>query len=199
MIGQYDFLGTIRMTRNLILTKLLYPNARIIRFPFDIRNKKWITIGKGFTCGIGCRLEAHPETKLSKGELLEIGENVQINDYVHISSASKIYIGDNVLIASKVFITDHNHGNYGGSGFQDSPASIPSERGLHCSDVVIEANVWIGEFVSILPGVTIGSGSIIGTMSVVTKSIPPNSIAIGSPARVIRRFNFDNNIWEAVI
>jgi acetyltransferase-like isoleucine patch superfamily enzyme len=54
----------------------------------------------------------------------------------------------------------------------------------------------MGEFVSILPGVCIGEGAIIGTMSVVTHDIPSFSIAIGSPARVIKQFNFESNCWE---
>lgn len=197
MIGQYNSLGTLRMILNFILTKLFFPKARIIRFPFDIRNQNWIEIGKGFTCGVGCRLEAHPG-KHPKGNLLTIGKNVQINDYVHISAGQKISIGDNVLIASKVFISDHNHGKYSGIGFQDSPESIPQNRDLHFSDVIIEDNVWIGEFVSILPGVQIGRGSIIGTMSVVTKNIPKNCIAIGSPARVIKKYDFKTCRWEAI-
>ena len=60
---------------------------------------------------------------------------------------------------------------------------------------MLNSNVWIGEFVSILPGVTIGMGSIIGTMSVVTKSIPPYSIAVGSPAKVIKVYDFENKKW----
>jgi lipopolysaccharide O-acetyltransferase len=54
---------------------------------------------------------------------------------------------------------------------------------------IIEDNVWLGEFVSILPGVTIGKGNIIGANSVVTQDIPPYSIAVGTPARVAKRFD----------
>ena len=69
---------------------------------------------------------------------------------------------------------------------------------LDSRPVFIEDNVWIGEFVSVLPGVRIGEGSVIGTMSVVTHDIPPFSIAVGSPARVIKRFNFATSCWERV-
>lgn len=61
---------------------------------------------------------------------------------------------------------------------------------------MIEDNVWIGEFVSILPGVTIGKNSIIGTMSVITKDIPANCIAVGSPVNVIKKYSFEKKIWE---
>jgi lipopolysaccharide O-acetyltransferase len=67
---------------------------------------------------------------------------------------------------------------------------------LYSSPVIIEENVWIGEYVSILPGVTIGRGSIIGSMSVVNKNIPAFCIAVGAPAKVIKRYNFTTNKWE---
>ena len=63
---------------------------------------------------------------------------------------------------------------------------------------MIEKNVWLGEFVSVLPGVKIGEGSIVGTMSVVNKDIPPYSISVGSPARVVKKYNFDTNKWEKI-
>jgi acetyltransferase-like isoleucine patch superfamily enzyme len=197
MIGQYDFLGSLRMFRNLILTKLFFPRARIIRFPFDIRNKKWITIGYAFTSGVGCRLETHPNNKAVQKKLLIIGDNVEINDYVHINASERVVIGNNVLIASKVYISDTNHGNYSGS-IQDSPLTIPKERLLSTKPIIIDDNVWIGESVSIMSGVTIGKGSIIGANSVVTKDVPKYSIVIGIPSVIIKQYNFKTNKWEKV-
>ena len=154
-------------------------------------------IGKGFTCGLGLRMDAFPQSP-TKEALLRIGADVQMNDYVHIAAAKSVIIGDRVLIASKVFISDHDHGCYRGESLQDSPLIPPSKRALHCLPVVIEDDVWIGEFVAVLPGVTIGKGSIIGTHSTVTKSIPPYSIAVGSPARVMKQYSFDTKTWERV-
>ena len=134
---------------------------------------------------------------LKEKYLLEIGENVEINDDVHIGATEKIIIGDNVLIASKVYISDHNHGSYKGEE-QDSPMSIPKKRKIYSSPIKIEKNVWIGEFVSILQGVTIGEGAIIGTMSVVTKDIPPYTIAVGSPAKPIKIYNFETKKWDTI-
>lgn len=171
----------------------LFRNSRLIRFPFRLRGKKYIKIDIGFTTGFNCRLDAFNFFEVDN-YLIKIGKNVEINDDVHIAAIESVEIGDNVLIASKVFITDHNHGNYSKTK-QDSPNVPPSKRPLVSSPVKIEDNVWIGEFVSILPGVTIGKGSIIGTMSVVTKNIPPNSIAVGSPAKVIKKFDFGINEW----
>jgi acetyltransferase-like isoleucine patch superfamily enzyme len=109
-----------------------------------------------------------------------------------------VTIGDRVLIASKVFISDHNHGSYKGATGQSHPAQPPASRALHVAPVLIDDDVWIGEFVSILPGVHIGRGSVIGAQSVVTRDVPPGCVAVGNPARVIRRFNFDTSSWEPV-
>jgi acetyltransferase-like isoleucine patch superfamily enzyme len=130
--------------------------------------------------------------------LIHIGSDVSLNDYVHIAAIESVSIGDRVLIASKVFITDHDHGGYGRGGIHSDPRVAPAKRPLRAAPVVIGDDVWLGEFVSVLPGVQIGKGTIIGTMSTVTRDIPPYSIAVGSPARVIKQFNFANGMWERV-
>ena len=175
----------------------IFKNARLIRFPFRVRGKQYIKIGKGFTTGFNCRIDALNINNLDEKYLIEIGENVEINDEVHIGATEKIIIEDNVLIASKVYISDHNHGCYKGDE-QDSPMSIPKERKIYSSPIKIEKNVWIGELCCILQGVTIGEGSIIGAMSVVTKDIPPYTIAVGSPAKLIKRYNFENKKWDKI-
>ena len=78
------------------------------------------------------------------------------------------------------------------------PLLYVKERSLSSKSVIIKDNVWLGEHVSVLPGVTIGENSIIGANSVVTKSIPANSIAVGIPAKVIKQFNFETKRWEKV-
>jgi acetyltransferase-like isoleucine patch superfamily enzyme len=178
-----------------IRTKFVFRKARIIRFPFDLRGKRHIQISKGFTTGYNCRIEACPPTNK---KVLFIGDNFQMNDYVHITALDNVTIGKNVLIASKVYISDCSHGSYVGDDNDSSPLSIPKDRPLISKPVLIEDNVWIGEFVSVLPGVTIGKGSIIGTNSVVSRSLPPNVIAVGSPARPIKRFNFETQSWVKI-
>ena len=151
--------------------------------------------GSGLTCGVGCRFE----TKKGQGNpSLFIGKNVQINDYVHITAYQHVEIGDNVLLASKIYISDCSHGSYKGNEMDSNPKIAPNNRELITSPVQICDNVWIGEFVSILPGVTIGEGSIIGANSVVSKNIPPYVIAVGSPARPIKKYNFQQSKWERI-
>lgn len=181
------------MFLNLAKTKLFYPQARLIRFPIDIRGKKYIEFGTNLTTGIGCRIEAYPYKE--EKTIIKLGNNVQINDYVHIGAVGSITIGNNVLMASKIYITDHNHGSYNDME-SDSPKVPPIDRRPVIKPVIIGDNVWIGESACIMPGVTIGEGAIIGALSVVTKDIPPYSIAVGVPAKVIKTYNFEKNIWE---
>jgi acetyltransferase-like isoleucine patch superfamily enzyme len=199
MYKRYGFVGSIKLFFSLIYTKVFFNNARLIRLPFDIRNQHLIDLGTGLTTGFGCRIEAHPIQENSKSICIVFGENVQMNDYVHIAASEKITIGNNVLFASKIFISDLNHGNYSSNCHQDSPDTPPANRTLSAKQVVIADNVWVGESVSILSGVTIGRGSIIGCNSVVTKDIPANCIAVGNPAKAIKKFNFETQIWEKII
>lgn len=91
-----------------------------------------------------------------------------------------ISIGKNVLTGKKILITDNSHGKYA----DDVP---PSKRKLFSKGhVIIEDNVWIGEKVSILPGVRIGKSAIIAANAVVTKDVEPYSIVAGIPARKIK-------------
>ncbi len=164
-----------------------------------IRGLAFIKIGKGFYAGDRLWLEAvsaHGDRKYTPR--LIIKDNVAVNDMVHIAATNSVEIGNNVLIASKVFISDHNHGVYSGS-FQSAPSIPPNERPLTSDlSVTIGDNVWIGESVSVLPGARIGDGCVIGANSVVVGEIPPNSIAVGIPAKVIRTYDRSTGEWTAV-
>lgn len=178
-------------------TLFVVPSARLIRFPVDIRGKKYIDFGEKLTTGYHCRVETYPiETDVNK--VLRFGENVQINDFVHIAASQKVEIGNNVLIASKVFISDICHGDYSDSEKMSDPNEHPKDRKLSAKPVVIHDDVWIGEMVSILPGVEIGKGAIIGANSVVTKSVPEYCIVAGNPAKVIKMFDFETEKWQKV-
>lgn len=195
LLKRYSFFQLITLVFNKIRTIFIFKNARIIRFPIDIRGKRFINVTKGFTTGVGCRIEAYPT---NNEKVLFFGENFQMNDYVHITAMEHVKIGNNVLLASKIYISDCSHGSYAGNDNDSSPDSIPHNRKLFSKPITIEDNVWIGESVSVLPGVTIGKGSIIGANSVVSKSIPENVIAVGTPAKPIKKYNFEIKRWEKI-
>lgn len=179
----YSLPDLIRLCWSYVLTRILFSSARIIRQPCRIRGYKFMRIGHGFTTGQYCRIEAGSTT--SKQPSLIIGKSVQINDRCHIAALSSIEISDNVLIASNVFITDHDHGDTSLESLQISPA----QRKLKYSPVKIEKNVWVGQNVVILKGVTIGESSIIAAGSVVTRNIPPFCVAAGIPATILKQFS----------
>jgi lipopolysaccharide O-acetyltransferase len=192
-IGKYSLIEIIKLSFFILYTKVTLPNARLIRYPIDIRGRKNIQFGNNLTIGHHCRIETHcADTR----KVLIIGNNTQINDFVHIAAKEEVFIGDNVLIASKVFISDISHGSYKGNDFDSDPMIEPQKRELASSPIHIEESVWIGELVSILPGVIVGKSAIIGANSVVTKDIPAYCIAAGNPATIIKKYNFDTKRWE---
>lgn len=156
---------------------------------FDIMGQDYISVGENFSTGKnvcihvwdkyqGCHTGYNPS--------LQIGNDVTIADYSYISCINQIVISDGVLFGVNTFICDNFHGN----GERNDLCQIPSKRKLYSKGpVFIGRNVWLGRNVCIMPNVTIGENSIIGANSVVTKNIPPNSIAVGSPARIIRDFS----------
>lgn len=108
-----------------------------------------------------------------------IGKHTYIGPYACLSGYGDITIGNNCLIASHASIYAHNYNI-------TDPVIPIREQGYTYKGIAIEDNCWIGSGVRIVDGVTIGAGSVIGAGAVVTKSIPPNSVAVGTPAKVIR-------------
>lgn len=167
----YGFGQVVYLLCSFFCTKISYPTSRLIRLPFFFRVNGEFSLGYGFTSGRSLRIDVHD------GGDLSIGSDVQINDNCQIACAGNLTIGNDVLIASKVFITDHDH-NFSGTG-------PPIDWGLSTADVSIADGCWLGNGVHILKGVTLGKGSIVGAGSVVTKSFPEASVIAGVPAKLI--------------
>lgn len=106
-----------------------------------------------------------------------VGDNFFLNVNCRLMDSGKITIGNNVFIAPNVSIVTEEHA-------MDVEQRLAGLEYTH--PVTIGDNVWICTGAIVLPGVTIGSNSVIGAGSVVTKDIPPNSLAVGNPCRVIR-------------
>lgn len=193
-ISNYHIYSLLNLIVSLFYTKIFHRNSRIIRLPIHIRGYQFIDFGKNLTTGRNCRIEAFNFKKYNN-QLIVFGNNIQINDMVHIAAVKKIIIGDNVLMASRIFITDHNHGTF--DGFDDLKINY-IDKSLVAKEVIIKNNVWIGENCCVLPGVTIGEYSIIGAGSVVTKSVPSYSIAVGNPTKVIKKYDKKQKKWIKV-
>ena len=114
---------------------------------------------------------------------LMIGNHCSIGEYNHISTCNKITLGDGLLTGRYVYIGDNAHG-----GLSWEEAGIPPGQRSLCSkgEIVIGNNVWIGDKVTILGGVTIGDNVVVAANTVVTKDLPCNCIAAGTPAKVVK-------------
>jgi len=125
------------------------------------------------------RLERGVDIRSLYNTHITIDENAYIGPYVVISGTGNIKIGKNCLISPHCGIFANNH-------IFANPNRPIEEQGLTHQGIVIEDNCWLGHNVTVLDGVIIGKGSIIGAGSVVNRNIPPFSVAVGTPARIIR-------------
>lgn len=128
---------------------------------------------------VGDNVSIHSDVYLLNVDNLSIGNNVSIHPMCYFEAWGGIKIGDDVSIAHAVTVLSVNH--------IYSDLNIPiKDQGIECRTTEIKPNVWIGAKASILGGVTIGSGSIVASGSVVTKTIGENVIIGGVPARIIK-------------
>ncbi len=126
--------------------------------------------------GAGCVI--HSPFLFDIGRNIHLGENVFINYNCVILDMTEVYIGNNVMIGPNVTISTASHSL--------SKMSRRRKEG-HAMSIEIGDDVWIGCNVSILPGVKIGKGAVIGAGSVVTSDIPENVLAVGVPAKSIKQ------------
>ena len=152
---------------------------------FSIINPDGISIGDNFSGGCDIALWSWNAVNIKGDDCkLIIKNNVSITDRCIISAANRIEIGNGCLLGRDTFITDNSHGE----NISINELNIsPHERIIFSKGtVIIGDNVWTGKNVCIMPNVKIGNGAIIGANSVVTHNIPPYSVAVGSPAKVIK-------------
>ena len=124
---------------------------------------------------------------------LYIGGGTYIGPHCHLSGTEKkLVIGKNVLIAPRVYITTTNY------NYEDITKPIKNQGHVSKGDVTIEDGSWLGIGSCILSGTTVGKNSIIGANAVVTNNIPPFSVAVGSPARVVKQYNEKEKKWVYV-
>ena len=114
------------------------------------------------------------------GGWIRIGENCSVNPFAILYGHGGLNIGNNVRIAPQVVIAPMNH------IYKDPDVPI-WQQAIDGKGIIIEDDVWIGAGAIVLDGVKIGNGAVIGAGAVVTKDIPPYSVAVGIPAKVIKK------------
>ena len=150
-----------------------------------LKGLKYVSVGDGTYIASGVQLTAwdsHNGNHFTPS--IVIGNGCTIRENGHVSAINSITIGDGLLTGTNVLITDNAHGQS-----TREQMSLPiSQRPLYSKGpVVIGKNVWLGNNVCVMPGVTIGDGAIIGANSVVTHDVPAYAVAAGIPARVIKQ------------
>lgn len=145
--------------------------------------------------GDGCRINAyasiylHPLKKGHKGPLLVLGKGVFVGIRSIISVHYRVELRDNVLLGPNVLIADAHH------RYEDVTVPIRKAGMTEKSFVVIEEEAWIGANSRIFCGVTVGRHSVVGANSVVNTDVSPYTVVVGSPARVVRRFDNQTGKW----
>lgn len=131
-----------------------------------------IRFGRFAWVGAGTKIRCHEG-------VVEIGAKTVMGQDCTISAYQRVSIGEQCVIADRTMFIDFDH------IVTESEEPIRLQ-GIYKRDVVVGSNVWIGYGAQILRGVTVGDNAIIGASSVVTRDIPANAVAVGSPARVVR-------------
>jgi len=162
--------------------------SRIIA-PLRLETPESISVGKNVTINRMCWLGVYPKTML-KVPRLTIGSRSTLGNFNHITCVNKVAIGEDVLIADKVHISDNSH------IFSDINVPIKDQGVCSFGEVEIGQGTWIGEGASILSA-KVGRNCVIGANAVVTRDIPDFCIAVGVPAKVIKKFNVLKKVWEA--
>lgn len=166
----------------------------IIKPFLNTSNPKHISIGENVNIGSFCRITVSTEfggkVCESKNKIrIKIGNNVDVGNNSFISANNFIEIGSHSILSSYVFITDHDH------GFENVYKNLHEQPLSDKGKVIIEDNVFLGTKCSILKNIRIGRHSVVGANTVVTKNIPPYSVVVGNPGKIIKRYSFKEKKW----
>lgn len=161
----------------------------IISHPLRIDGAKNISIGNRCSIQYKSWLAAMPLTGHKVKLVIEDG--CSIGNFNHIYATKSIILHKDVLTADKVYISDNIH------GYEDIDIPILEQSILQHGEVEIGEGSWLGENVCVL-GVKIGKHCVIGANSVVTKDIPDYCVAVGIPARIIKKYDFNKQEWIKV-
>ena len=152
--------------------------------PVSIEGIKKIFIGKRVRIYPNVRLEVH-----GKNSKLIISDNVGIAQNVHITTGSELTIGKGTTILANVFITDIDH------DYSEINVPILEQKNI-IKKTTIGENCFIGIGAAIQAGTILGKQCIVGAHSVVRGEFPDYCVIVGTPARIVKKFNFETNKWE---
>jgi acetyltransferase-like isoleucine patch superfamily enzyme len=181
------------------------PKNFVIKAPWEISNAKHIHVGDDVRIGSNSVLrttthypglwmssDLYPSIQQTFAPTLRIGNRVTATGSLQVNALAEIVIEDDVMFATNVLVCDAMH------GYDSTDIPYKYQPMSNLSPIRIGRGCWIGQNVVILPGVRIGEMSIIGANSVVTRSIPPRTIAVGSPAKAIKNWDDARHSWKPI-
>lgn len=161
----------------------------LLKKPFRIDGGKNIIISDN--CFFQSGLWLYSVGINSEKPTLFIGKGSVFGYNNHITCVNNVHIGNNVLTANNVYISDNLH------SYEDINIPIIKQPVKFKKQVIIGNGAWVGENVCII-GASVGNNSVIGANSVVTRDIPDFCVAVGSPARVIKKYDFRDECWKSL-
>ena len=159
-------------------------HVSIVR-PVCLRGMKYIRVGDRVVVKAHGWLEANP---LGESCTLRIGAGTSIGYFCHIYASRRVEIGANVLMGSGVYIADCTH------GYENIDRPVIEQPARTVGDVVIGEGSWIGQHAAVI-GVKIGRRCVVGANAVVTEDVPDYCVVVGSPARIVKRYDPEKNEW----
>lgn len=182
--------GRARVFTSIIASQLhrCGKNVKILP-PFRSSNLGGISLGEGVIINQDCWILTVGQPRSDRLPKLEIGPHCEVGMGATISAAHSIVLGGHVLLARNVYISDHGH------AYEDISRPVTQQGISAPAPVAIGSGCWLGQNAVILPGVTIGEHCVIGANSVVNRSIPSFSVAVGAPARVVKQFDPTSGKW----
>lgn len=156
----------------------------------EIYSPEYISIGNGVRIGNNIRLQAittHQGQVFKPSIIIEDGVSIENN--CAITANNSVLLKENVMIAGNVFISDHEH------SYRDPAVPIKSQSLTITKGIIIGAGSHIGQNVAIFAGVEVGEHAVVGANSVVTGDIPSYCVAVGAPARIVKRYDTQTKEW----
>jgi lipopolysaccharide O-acetyltransferase len=158
-----------------------FGSRSVLQPPIRLDGEDRIAVGSDVFVGAGAWLQvlSGPD-----GEgFIEIGDGCSLAGGCVLSSAASVRLGRRVLFARHVYVADHRH------AFADGTRAVLDQGIEQVAPVTIGDGAWLGENVVVGPGVTIGRGAVIGANAVVLADVPERAVAVGAPARIVRRLD----------
>ncbi len=166
-------------------------NAYVYNPCIHDENTNLVEIGDNTQILANSRIQLYPKLVNTIPHRI-IGKDGYCGYDLSLLAGADIVIEDNVLIASNVLVTSENH------SINPESCTPYMNQKLDARAVHIGAGTWLGENVMVMPGVTIGKKCVIGAGAIVTKDIPDYSVAVGNPAKVIKRYDFKEHEWVEI-